>query len=104
MNEVDLALWRPAEEIANDTREFMNNGEWELLSVPSHYWTLNLEDRDYAQIQFNVRINTEVIQSVQMTFTGSFTFQVFNFSFICFVRFTSCQSNFHDIFIPYSQI
>uniref|UniRef100_A0A9J7YTZ9 5-hydroxytryptamine receptor 3B n=1 Tax=Cyprinus carpio carpio TaxID=630221 RepID=A0A9J7YTZ9_CYPCA len=56
VNEVDLALWRPAEEIANDTREFMNDGEWELLSVPSHYWILNLEDRDYAQIQFNVLI------------------------------------------------
>uniref|UniRef100_A0A673K1P6 5-hydroxytryptamine (serotonin) receptor 3B n=1 Tax=Sinocyclocheilus rhinocerous TaxID=307959 RepID=A0A673K1P6_9TELE len=50
VNEVDFALWRPAEEIANDTREFMNGSEWELLSVPSHYWTLNLEDRDYAQI------------------------------------------------------
>ncbi|XP_026089798.1 5-hydroxytryptamine receptor 3B-like [Carassius auratus] len=56
VNEVDLALWRPAEEIANDTREFMNDGEWELLSVPSHYWILNIEDRDYAQIQFNVLI------------------------------------------------
>ncbi|XP_077088819.1 5-hydroxytryptamine receptor 3B [Siphateles boraxobius] len=56
VSEVDLALWRPAEEIASDTREFMNDGEWELLSVPSHYWTLNLEDRDYAQIQFNVLI------------------------------------------------
>ncbi|KAI2651354.1 5-hydroxytryptamine receptor 3A [Labeo rohita] len=31
VNEVDLALWRPAEEITNDTREFMNDGEWELL-------------------------------------------------------------------------
>lgn len=56
VSEVDLALWRPAEEIASDTREFMNDGEWELLSVPSHYWTLNLEDRDYAQIQFNVSL------------------------------------------------
>ncbi|XP_073791443.1 5-hydroxytryptamine receptor 3B isoform X4 [Danio rerio] len=34
----------------------MNDGEWELLGVPSRYWTLNLEDRDYAQIQFNVLI------------------------------------------------
>uniref|UniRef100_A0A673JRR5 5-hydroxytryptamine (serotonin) receptor 3B n=1 Tax=Sinocyclocheilus rhinocerous TaxID=307959 RepID=A0A673JRR5_9TELE len=50
LHSVDFALWRPAEEIANDTREFMNGSEWELLSVPSHYWTLNLEDRDYAQI------------------------------------------------------
>lgn len=62
MNEVDLGLWRSAEEIARDTREYMNDGEWELLSVPSHYWTLNIEDRDYAHIQFNVRIHSENIQ------------------------------------------
>lgn len=56
VGEVDLALLRNAEEIATDTREFMNNGEWELLSVPSQYWKLNLANRDYAHIQFNVRI------------------------------------------------
>nr|XP_023669385.1 5-hydroxytryptamine receptor 3B [Paramormyrops kingsleyae] len=56
VNEVDLVLWRSTEEIASDTREFMNNGEWELLSVPSRYWRLHMEDRDYAQIQFNVVI------------------------------------------------
>ncbi|XP_048838719.1 5-hydroxytryptamine receptor 3B isoform X2 [Brienomyrus brachyistius] len=56
VNEVDLVLWRSMEEIASDTREFMNNGEWELLSVPSRYWRLHMEDRDYAQIQFNVVI------------------------------------------------
>lgn len=54
MGEVDLAFLRTAEEIATDTREFMNNGEWELLSVPSHYWKLNLANKDYAHIQFNV--------------------------------------------------
>ncbi|KAG9265630.1 5-hydroxytryptamine receptor 3B [Astyanax mexicanus] len=56
VSEVDLALWRSAEEIATDTREFMNDGEWELLSVPSHYWKMHLGDRDYAHIQFNVLI------------------------------------------------
>ncbi|XP_034167310.1 5-hydroxytryptamine receptor 3B [Pangasianodon hypophthalmus] len=56
VGEVDLALLRNAEEIATDTREFMNNGEWELLSVPSHYWKLNLANKDYAHIQFNVLI------------------------------------------------
>ncbi|XP_051960468.1 5-hydroxytryptamine receptor 3A [Xyrauchen texanus] len=56
VSEVDLALWRPAEEIASDTREFMNDGEWELLSVPSHYWKMAIEDRDYAHIQFNMLI------------------------------------------------
>lgn len=56
MNEVDLALWRSMEDIANDTKGFMNDGEWELLSVPSHYWKMKLSDKDYAHIQFNVRI------------------------------------------------
>ncbi|XP_057216701.1 5-hydroxytryptamine receptor 3B [Triplophysa rosa] len=64
VNEVDLGLWRSAEEIASDTREFMNDGEWELLSVPSHYWTLNIEDRDYAHIQFNVLIRRRPLQYV----------------------------------------
>ncbi|XP_017575374.1 5-hydroxytryptamine receptor 3B [Pygocentrus nattereri] len=56
VSEVDLALWRSAEVIANDTREFMNDGEWELLSIPSLYWKMNLADRDYAHIQFNLLI------------------------------------------------
>ncbi|XP_053505395.1 5-hydroxytryptamine receptor 3B [Ictalurus furcatus] len=56
VGEVDLALLRNTEEIATDTGEFMNNGEWELLSVPSHYWKLNLANKDYAHIQFNVLI------------------------------------------------
>ncbi|XP_026989972.2 5-hydroxytryptamine receptor 3B [Tachysurus fulvidraco] len=56
VGEVDLALLRNPEEIATDTGEFMNNGEWELLSVPSHYWKLNLANKDYAHIQFNVLI------------------------------------------------
>uniref|UniRef100_A0A673JU12 5-hydroxytryptamine (serotonin) receptor 3B n=1 Tax=Sinocyclocheilus rhinocerous TaxID=307959 RepID=A0A673JU12_9TELE len=67
LHSVDFALWRPAEEIANDTREFMNGSEWELLSVPSHYWTLNLEDRDYAQIQFNVLIRSIFFMVVDVT-------------------------------------
>ncbi|XP_067279182.1 5-hydroxytryptamine receptor 3B, partial [Pseudorasbora parva] len=69
VSEVDLALWRPAEEIANDTRGFMNDGEWELLSVPSHYCTLDLEDRYYAQIQFN----TQPFQTLRANFSdGNF--------------------------------
>ncbi|KAI5096603.1 5-hydroxytryptamine receptor 3B [Silurus meridionalis] len=56
VGELDLALLRNPEEIETDTREFMNNGEWELLSVPSHYWKLNLANKDYAHIQFNVLI------------------------------------------------
>lgn len=54
MKEIDLALWRSAKDIANDKREFMNDGEWELLSIPSHYWHIHQDATDYAQIQFNV--------------------------------------------------
>uniref|UniRef100_A0A667YYA2 5-hydroxytryptamine receptor 3B n=1 Tax=Myripristis murdjan TaxID=586833 RepID=A0A667YYA2_9TELE len=56
VKEIDLALWRNADTIANDKREFMNNGEWELLSIPSHYWQYHQGDTDYAHIQFNVLI------------------------------------------------
>lgn len=55
VKEIDLALWRSAEAIANDKREFMNDGEWELLSIPSRYWQIHQDDTDYAHIQFNVR-------------------------------------------------
>lgn len=54
VREIDLALWRSAEAIANDKREFMNDGEWELLSIPSHYWQIHQDSTDYAHIQFNV--------------------------------------------------
>ncbi|XP_069565690.1 5-hydroxytryptamine receptor 3B-like [Brachyistius frenatus] len=56
VKEIDLALWRSAEAVANDKREFMNDGEWELLSIPSHYLQIRQDDTDYAQIQFNVLI------------------------------------------------
>ncbi|CAJ1063349.1 -hydroxytryptamine receptor 3B [Xyrichtys novacula] len=56
VKEIDLALLRSAEAIANDQKEFMNDGEWELLSVPSRYWQIHQDDTDYAQIQFNVLI------------------------------------------------
>ncbi|XP_057677503.1 5-hydroxytryptamine receptor 3B, partial [Corythoichthys intestinalis] len=56
VKEIDLALWRSAEAIANDQREFMNDGEWELLSIPSRYWRLQQDDGDYAHVCFNVLI------------------------------------------------
>uniref|UniRef100_A0A3Q1HSP0 5-hydroxytryptamine (serotonin) receptor 3B n=1 Tax=Acanthochromis polyacanthus TaxID=80966 RepID=A0A3Q1HSP0_9TELE len=56
VKEIDLALWRSAEAIANDKREFMNDGEWELLSIPSQYRQIHQDDTDYAHIQFNVLI------------------------------------------------
>lgn len=33
----------------------MNDGEWELLSIPSHYWQMHQDDTHYAHIRFNVR-------------------------------------------------
>ena len=54
VSEENLTLWRSAEDIANDQKSFMDDGEWELMSVPSHYWQLRLDGRDYAHIQFNV--------------------------------------------------
>ncbi|XP_038563478.1 5-hydroxytryptamine receptor 3B [Micropterus salmoides] len=56
VKEIDLALWRSAEAIANHKREFMNDGEWELLSIPSSYWQIHQDNTDYALIQFNVLI------------------------------------------------
>lgn len=55
VKEIDLALWRSAEAITNDKRDFMNDGEWELLSIPSRYWQIHQDNTDYAHIQFNVR-------------------------------------------------
>uniref|UniRef100_A0A4W3GQ48 5-hydroxytryptamine receptor 3B-like n=1 Tax=Callorhinchus milii TaxID=7868 RepID=A0A4W3GQ48_CALMI len=56
VNDVNLTLWRSFAEIEKDTRVFLDDGEWELLSVPSKYAQMHLEGRDYAQIQFNVVI------------------------------------------------
>ncbi|KAJ3589338.1 hypothetical protein NHX12_010183 [Muraenolepis orangiensis] len=56
VQELDLALWRSAEAIAGDQTEFMNDGEWELLSVPSHYWRLRQAGADYAHVRFNLLI------------------------------------------------
>lgn len=56
MKEIDLALLRSAVDIANDKREFMNDGEWELQSIPSQYWHIHQDATDYAQIQFNVSV------------------------------------------------
>lgn len=56
VEEIDLALWRSAEDIANDKREFMIDGEWELLSVPSRYSHVQQDSARYAQIQFNASV------------------------------------------------
>ncbi|XP_012679286.1 5-hydroxytryptamine receptor 3B [Clupea harengus] len=64
VREVDLAFWRDPEDIASDKRGFMSDGEWELLSVPSRYWRLHVDDQDYAHIQFNVLIRRRPLQYV----------------------------------------
>uniref|UniRef100_UPI00398F2DFA 5-hydroxytryptamine receptor 3B-like n=1 Tax=Pristiophorus japonicus TaxID=55135 RepID=UPI00398F2DFA len=56
VNDVNLKFWRSFDEIENDTRAFLGDGEWELLSVPSKYERMQDEGREYAQIQFNVVI------------------------------------------------
>lgn len=67
MREVDLAFWRDPEDIASDKRGFMSDGEWELLSVPSRYWRLHVDDQDYAHIQFNVSVLYKHCHSTLMT-------------------------------------
>ncbi|XP_061156118.1 5-hydroxytryptamine receptor 3B [Syngnathus typhle] len=56
VKEIDLALWRSEEAIANDRRQFMNDGEWELLSIPARYWRLQQDRADYAHVRFHVLI------------------------------------------------
>lgn len=56
MEDVDLAFWRSREDIQNDKTMFPDDGEWELLSVPSHHRVVHVESGRFAQIQFNVGI------------------------------------------------
>ncbi|XP_059812836.1 5-hydroxytryptamine receptor 3B [Hypanus sabinus] len=56
VNDVNLKFWRSFDEIENDTRAFLGDGEWELLSVPSKYERIHDKGKDYAQIQFNIVI------------------------------------------------
>ncbi|XP_067423040.1 5-hydroxytryptamine receptor 3B [Emydura macquarii macquarii] len=54
VEDVDLAFWRSREDIQNDKTMFPDDGEWELLSVPSHHRVVHVESGRFAQIQFNV--------------------------------------------------
>ncbi|KAJ0061431.1 hypothetical protein NL108_000738 [Boleophthalmus pectinirostris] len=56
VSEVNLSWMRDAEAIAQDKRQFMNDGEWELLAIPSHYRQVHYGDSHYAHIQFHVLI------------------------------------------------
>ena len=54
VTEIDLALMRDAEAVARDKKQFMNDGEWELLSVDPHYRQVQYGDQDFAHIHFHV--------------------------------------------------
>ncbi|XP_027434888.2 5-hydroxytryptamine receptor 3B isoform X1 [Zalophus californianus] len=56
VQDVDLAFLRSREDIKHDKKEFLNDSEWELLSVSSTYSILQSGAGDFAQIQFNVVI------------------------------------------------
>ncbi|KAJ0004088.1 hypothetical protein NQD34_010302 [Periophthalmus magnuspinnatus] len=56
VTEVNLSWMRDTEAIAQDKRQFMNDGEWELLAIPSHYRQVHYGDSQYAHIQFHVLI------------------------------------------------
>lgn len=55
MQEINLALLRNENTTAKDRKQFMNDGEWELLSIPSRYRLSQQNEIEYAYIQFNVR-------------------------------------------------
>ena len=54
VEDVDLAFLRSTEDITHDQKAFLNDSEWELLSVSSTYSILQNSAGDFAQIQFNV--------------------------------------------------
>ncbi|XP_075694867.1 5-hydroxytryptamine receptor 3B [Rhinoderma darwinii] len=56
VNDLNLTIWRSYEDISNDKSIFLNDGEWELLSVPSNYEILHTQGGSFAQVQFNLVI------------------------------------------------
>lgn len=54
VEDVDLAFLRSREDIMHNQKAFLNDSEWELLSVSSTYNILQSSAGDFAQIQFNV--------------------------------------------------
>ncbi|KAK7807854.1 hypothetical protein U0070_024032 [Myodes glareolus] len=56
VEDIDLGFLRTKEDIENDKRSFLNDSEWQLLSVSSTYRTLRNSAGNFAQIQFNVVI------------------------------------------------
>ncbi|XP_066109729.1 5-hydroxytryptamine receptor 3B [Saccopteryx bilineata] len=56
VEDVDLAFLRSREDIKHDKKAFLNDSEWELLSVSSTYNLLQSSAGDVAQIQLHVVI------------------------------------------------
>ncbi|XP_006890931.1 PREDICTED: 5-hydroxytryptamine receptor 3B [Elephantulus edwardii] len=56
VEDVDLAFLRSREDMEHDKKSFLNDSEWELLSVSSTYNILQSSAGDFAQIQFNMVI------------------------------------------------
>ncbi|XP_005069549.1 5-hydroxytryptamine receptor 3B [Mesocricetus auratus] len=56
VEDIDLGFLRSREDIENDKRSFLNDTEWQLLSVSSTYHILRSSTGNIAQIQFNVVI------------------------------------------------
>ncbi|CAO2635176.1 5-hydroxytryptamine receptor 3B, partial [Lemmus lemmus] len=56
VEDIELGFLRTKEDIENDKRSFLNDSEWQLLSVSSTHRILRNSAGDFAQIQFNVVI------------------------------------------------
>ncbi|MEE6484666.1 hypothetical protein FKM82_013973 [Ascaphus truei] len=56
VNDLNLSIWRSYEEIKRDKSIFLDDGEWELLSIPSNYEILHTQGGSFAQVQFNLVI------------------------------------------------
>ncbi|XP_076970809.1 5-hydroxytryptamine receptor 3B [Tamandua tetradactyla] len=56
VEDVDLSFLRSREDIERDQKVYLNDSEWELLSVPTTYSIVHSSAGEFAQIQFNVVI------------------------------------------------
>ncbi|NXC22539.1 5HT3A protein, partial [Corythaeola cristata] len=57
VHDVNLSLWRQPELVKFDRSVFMNQGEWELLYVLSHFQEFSVKSSDsYAEMKFYVVI------------------------------------------------
>ncbi|KAL8173534.1 UNVERIFIED_CONTAM: 5-hydroxytryptamine receptor 3A [Gekko kuhli] len=59
IRDINISLWRSQEAVKTDKSVFMNQGEWELLHVLSHFREFRVEDassESYAEMKFFVVI------------------------------------------------